>query len=494
MPGGVINHRLWGVTIAQASAYYQTYSDDKKFLTFLLGAHYCAFKTHTFDTKDIKDSYQPHSEAEKWEPCEEQPCPNRYDLKSVARTASTSASASTSSPAQPLLSTPDPTPHPKQEPEEEPEPDPAPNSSSSAEPPNLPKPEDPEDPEDLEDPDNPDNPTDPDQDSDSDDNNMSKVIKAFDKVTILKKDSSNWDTWKARVKRAAKTIKHDKYLFWNPQIGSASESNDDEIILRAGTEEEKEQDSDLLNAIIGRLSDEIFQRYKNHDSSSRLWTNLIEDFESKNALTKSHLQRQLHTMRCYNPSKVNEHLDEMLDVRDSLDKRGISIPDEMFVNTITASVPDTFKPTINALIIVYSKSDRTLKSSELISTIQAESVIQQRSTMDMVTNLNQQIMLVILVAEEDFKEEGEAHCILGHQNYVYVKHMFNNNQVGRIKLDPNQMEEPECHTCLLAKATRFPIAKIRTTPRAEKYGDIFHMDVWGPAAVKTQQFGWRKHY
>ncbi|KAF5370257.1 hypothetical protein D9757_012018 [Collybiopsis confluens] len=29
------NHRLWGVTIAQASAYYRTYSDDKKFLKFL---------------------------------------------------------------------------------------------------------------------------------------------------------------------------------------------------------------------------------------------------------------------------------------------------------------------------------------------------------------------------------------------------------------------------------------------------------------------------
>ena len=30
----------------------------------------------------------------------------------------------------------------------------------------------------------------------------------------------------------------------------------------------------------------------------------------------------------------------------------------------------------------------------------------------------------------------EAHCMSGHQNYAYVKHMFNNNQVHGIKLDP----------------------------------------------------------
>src|SRR6201999_2352610 len=54
-----------------------------------------------------------------------------------------------------------------------------------------------------------------------------------------------------------------------------------------------------------------------------------------------------------------------------------------------------------------------------------------------------------------------------------------------IKLDPKCMDEPECHICMLGKATRHPIAKIRTSLRAENFGDIFHMDVWGPASVRT---------
>ena len=47
------------------------------------------------------------------------------------------------------------------------------------------------------------------------------------------------------------------------------------------------------------------------------------------------------------------------------------------------------------------------------------------------------------------------------------------------------MEEPECQTCMLAKATRYPIAMIHSTPCAENFGDISHMDVWGLASVRT---------
>ncbi|KAJ3804036.1 hypothetical protein F5876DRAFT_53855, partial [Lentinula aff. lateritia] len=72
----------------------------------------------------------------------------------------------------------------------------------------------------------------------------------------------------------------------------------------------------------------------------------------------------------------------------------------------------------------------------------------------------------------------------GHQNYAYIKHMFKTNQVHEIKLDSKQMEEPECQTCMLTKAVRFPISTIQASLRLEKFGDVFHMDVWGPASVQ----------
>ena len=89
------------------------------------------------------------------------------------------------------------------------------------------------------------------------------------------------------------------------------------------------------------------------------------------------------------------------------------------------------------------------------------------------------------VAKDRLVSLYDAHCILGHQNYAYIKHLFAHNQINGMRLDKSHMDEPECRTCLLAKAARFPIAKLRSSPRAENYGDVFHMDVWGPASVQT---------
>ena len=37
----------------------------------------------------------------------------------------------------------------------------------------------------------------------------------------------------------------------------------------------------------------------------------------------------------------------------------------------------------------------------------------------------------------------------------------------------------------LQKLQGIPIARIHSTPCAKNFGDIFHMDVWGPASVRT---------
>ena len=62
----------------------------------------------------------------------------------------------------------------------------------------------------------------------------------------------------------------------------------------------------------------------------------------------------------------------MIEIHDNLEKRVIFIDRDQFNNTITASIPNVFKPTINALIVVSIKTKTKLTSEELISTIRAE--------------------------------------------------------------------------------------------------------------------------
>ena len=78
-------------------------------------------------------------------------------------------------------------------------------------------------------------------------------------------------------------------------------------------------------------------------------------------------------MWCTDLTKVNKHLDEMIEIQDSLQVQSIAINDDMFVNTIIASIPDTFQPTINALV-VHSHTKEQLKPPKLIAAICAEAL------------------------------------------------------------------------------------------------------------------------
>ncbi|KAF5365075.1 hypothetical protein D9758_011032 [Tetrapyrgos nigripes] len=126
---------------------------------------------------------------------------------------------------------------PSQDPNSNPDPEPHPN------PPPNPNP----------DPSEPDNTID--SDSDSDDN-MSKATKAFNKVTKLEKDRSNWNT--------------------------------------------------------------IFRHYKNKPTSKELWDALKQDYDAKDPLTEASLEKQLFSLTCTNPAKVGKHLDNLIAIMDKL--------------------------------------------------------------------------------------------------------------------------------------------------------------------------------
>ena len=42
-----------------------------------------------------------------------------------------------------------------------------------------------------------------------------------------------------------------------------------------------------------------------------------------------------------------------------------------------------------------------------------------------------------------------------------------------------------CESCEYAKTTKKPIKKERSAPRAAKFGDEIHLDVWGPSPLKS---------
>jgi hypothetical protein len=77
----------------------------------------------------------------------------------------------------------------------------------------------------------------------------------------------------------------------------------------------------------------------------------------------------------------------------------------------------------------------------------------------------------------------QLHCRLGHRNHKAILKMYTDGRLPGIKLTSRDITE--CHDCLLSKATRAPIAAKWMSLLTAKFGDHIHLDVWGPATVRS---------
>jgi transposase InsO family protein len=78
---------------------------------------------------------------------------------------------------------------------------------------------------------------------------------------------------------------------------------------------------------------------------------------------------------------------------------------------------------------------------------------------------------------------NQLHCRLGHRNHKAILKMYTDGRLPGIKLTLRDITE--CRDCLLSKATHAPIAAKWMSPLAAKFGDHVHLDVWGPATVRS---------
>lgn len=78
---------------------------------------------------------------------------------------------------------------------------------------------------------------------------------------------------------------------------------------------------------------------------------------------------------------------------------------------------------------------------------------------------------------------ADLHKRLGHVNYRYLIRMAKEDGSD---LNITDWTETECKSCAMGKAKNQPIAKERQNPKADKFGDKFHMDIWGPSFVQSR--------
>ena len=85
----------------------------------------------------------------------------------------------------------------------------------------------------------------------------------------------------------------------------------------------------------------------------------------------------------------------------------------------------------------------------------------------------------------------ELHRRMGHIAPEAAKRMVSSGAVEGVEIDHTSLIQT-CESCEFAKMTRKPIKKTRDDPRASKFGDRIHSDLWGPSPVQTP--GHKEYY
>ncbi|KIJ05997.1 hypothetical protein PAXINDRAFT_92645, partial [Paxillus involutus ATCC 200175] len=77
----------------------------------------------------------------------------------------------------------------------------------------------------------------------------------------------------------------------------------------------------------------------------------------------------------------------------------------------------------------------------------------------------------------------ELHRRMGHIAPSAARRFAEKGLVSGLKVNTSSDELTFCESCVYAKATRKPIAKVREGERAKEVGGLVFSDLWGPAPV-----------
>jgi hypothetical protein len=169
---------------------------------------------------------------------------------------------------------------------------------------------------------------------------LPNIDKAFTDVSKLDATGANWMLFDLRVERATTATSTQNWLTTK--------------IDPSASAEEKLQEAQLLNAILGKLPDELMLKFRLHKTVSKLWAALKADFENKSQVATALLERELHTSKCQDHEDLCKHIDHLNNIRAQLAQRSMTLNNAAFTRVIVASLPPTYSQVATALQAITS--------------------------------------------------------------------------------------------------------------------------------------------
>ncbi|THG93218.1 hypothetical protein EW026_g7960 [Hermanssonia centrifuga] len=158
---------------------------------------------------------------------------------------------------------------------------------------------------------------------------FSDVSKAFLAIPELRNNGTNFELWQACVKAATRTIGN-KAILTTPH----TDANFDGIVAAA---------------IQGKLQNNLFMLVNTLTTCKGIMDSLITRFGQTTAVITADAKRQLFSMKCQSDSHIMKHLNDLKLQYNHLTELGRKIDKKTYINIIIASLPSSYRPTIDVL-------------------------------------------------------------------------------------------------------------------------------------------------
>nr|XP_028964619.1 uncharacterized protein LOC114827120 [Malus domestica] len=275
----------------------------------------------------------------------------------------------------------------------------------------------------------------------------------------------NYDFWSIKMKTIFKS--HDLWTLVDKGYETAeneddSSDEDQQSVRKIAMKVNETRDAKALGIIQGAVSDEIFPRISNFETSKTAWDVLQQEFRGDKKVRSVKLQclrRDFEYTRMNDGEALSVYLTRLTDIVNQMKTLGEELTNQRLVQKILISLPKSYDSI--ASIIEETKDLDSIEVQEVIGTLKG---YEQRLNMHS-ENLAEKAFTSLSVTERDSSYRGQGEQLKSKRNYGKAKGrngtttiLHNQNQNLAVSLPKPSVKSVTNYTMVFAGSRENPNA------------------------------------
>lgn len=203
-------------------------------------------------------------------------------------------------------------------------------------------------------------------------------------IPKLAKDGSNWITWKTQtlatlrsnrgiMRHLEGTVRVPEPLPMFDAIKTVTESHEEAYEKAERRWDDYQQREALIKAqIFTTIPGVLLIEVRKLSTAKQVWDAVCAKHENAALTLTVDMRSRLYQMKCEDDSNVRTHLEAMMLLQEQLIGMEEGLPDKEFITVILGSLPKSYRPLINAILLLAKHAQVKLEPDAIVGSLLEE--------------------------------------------------------------------------------------------------------------------------